>query len=363
VPTSMLADTRSDTLVTETIDASTVPWVFTDFEDEYNRLRQGRGVFDLTSLGRIRVEGPRALAYLQRVLARDIEYLFPERCLTSLVLDDAAHPVDIVVVHKVQGGYLIETSFGRAPSTLAHLQAQASDDVEVRDVSEEAVVIGLEGPFAWDLVKQVFDPQLTGLPFQGVASSSWSGEEFMVTRTGYTGEYGYKFHLTPDLARKAWTVLAQDAPPVGFQALEVSMLEMRQSMIHREVGPDDDVIACGLNPLVEIDKDDFVGKDALAAQREAGVPVRTLGFTAEGDADVPAEGATVLAGGELEIGRVVYAVRSPGMGKAIGLIRVDTEWAAHGLDLEITDGNGQATPVRTVPSPFVIPLSWTIPIL
>lgn len=359
--TSFLADTNPGPRATESVDGATVPWVYSSFEEEYTRLRQGRGVFDFTSLGRIRVEGQQALAFLQHVLARDIEYIFPERCLTSLVLDDEANPVDIVVVHKVQGGYLLETSFGRGRSTLEHLRGHAGEGVEVRDASDEAVILGLEGPFAWDLLKQVFEAQLTGLPFQGVASSAWSGEQILVSRTGYTGEYGYKFHLAPDLAKKAWEVLVQEAPPIGFQALEVAMLEMRQPMLHRELSTDGNVIACGFNPMVEIDKDDFVGKEALTAQREEGVPVRTLGFTAEGE-EAPSEGAAVIAGGELEIGRVVHAVNSPGLGMGVGLMRVDSDWSAHGLDLEVAN-DASPMAVRTVPSPFVIPLSWTVPIL
>ncbi len=312
---------------------------------------------DLTSVGRIRVAGTGVLAFLQRMVARDIEYLFPERSLTTLLLDDDAKPIDIVIVHKVQGGYLLETSFGRGEATLAHLQGHADDGVEVTDVSAEATMIGLEGPFAWELLRQVFEPQLTGLPFQGVAASTWQGEDILVTRTGYTGEYGYKLHLPPELAPKAWEVLGAEAPPLGFEALEISMLELRQPMLHRELGDDGNVIACGFNPLAELDKDDYVGKDALLAQKEEGVGLRTIGFAAEGD-EVPPAGTTVVAGGELEIGRVLHAVRSPGLGHVIGLLRIDEEWSAHGLEL---DAGG--TTVTTVPAPFLIPLSWKIPIL
>jgi glycine cleavage system aminomethyltransferase T len=359
---SPLAGSYASDASTAVIDGAEVPWSFGSYDDEYAALRQHRALFDYSSLGRIHVSGRGALDFLQGQLARDISYLFPEKSLTSLLLDDDARPVDLVVVYKVQGGFILETAVGRGAQTLAHLSGLAPDDVELADLSEEQAVIGIEGPFSWDVLGRLFDPQLTGLPYQGVAAREWEGEELLVSRTGYTGEYGYKLYLSVAAASKAWALLKEETRPVGFEALETAMLEMRQPMLHRELADDGNVMRCGLNWLVELEKEDYAGLDALVAQKDAGPDLLTVGFRAEPDVDLAA-GAPVIAGGELEIGRVVHSVLSPGLNGRIGLARTQAEWTAFGLELEVDDTSGTRQPIRTVASPFLIPLSWTVPIM
>ncbi len=111
--TSPLPTSNAPQVATEVIDGAVVPWVFTSFDQEYAALRQQRGLLDFSPLGRVSVTGAGAEAFLQQQLARDIGYLFPERSLTSLLLDDDAAPIDIAVVHKVTGGYLLESAVGR----------------------------------------------------------------------------------------------------------------------------------------------------------------------------------------------------------------------------------------------------------
>ena len=247
------------------VDGAEVPWNFGNFEEEYAALRQHRALFDLCALGRIKVSGRGAQAFLQKELARDISYLFPEKSLTTLMLDDDARPVDLLVVYKIQGGYVLETSLGRGAQTLEHLAGRGPEDVELTDLADEQAVLGIEGPFAWDILGRLFDPQLTGLPYQGVAVREWEGEELLVSRTGFSGEYGYKLYLSIPAAAKAWSLISEETKPVGFEAMETSMIEMRQPMLHRELGEDGTVMRCGLNWLVEIDKEDYTGLDVLTA--------------------------------------------------------------------------------------------------
>lgn len=359
---SPLTPSYADHVTTEVIDGACVPWVFSSFDKEYAALRQQRGLLDFAALGRISVAGTGAEAFLQQQLARDIGYLFPERSLTSLLLDDEATPIDVVVVHRVSGGYLLETAVGRGSDTLRHLQDAAPDDVELRDLSDEQAVIGLEGPFAWDVLGRVFGPELTGMPYQGVAEARWDDDGVLVSRTGFTGEYGYKLYVATDFAAALWDRLVEEVEPVGYQALEVAMLEVRQPMLHRELSRDGTVTRCGLNWLVELDKDSFVGLDALLAERKRDPDLLTAGFVAEPELELGND-ALVVAGGELEIGRVVHTAYSPGLDKLIGLARIEAEWNAQGLELEAEDARGTRQPIRTASAPFLIPLSWTVPVL
>jgi aminomethyltransferase len=128
------------------------------------------------------------------------------------------------------------------------------------------------------------------------------------------------------------------------------------------VGADGNVMRCGLNWLVELEKDDYAGREALMAQRDAGPDVLPVSFTVEGNVALPT-GAKVTAAGELEIGAVVHSVYSPHLSKVVGVARVGAEWAASGLELEVEHATEGALPLRTVSAPFLIPLSWRVPIL
>lgn len=355
---SPLAGLYPDSVTTAVVGDAEVPWTFTDLESEHNVLRTSMGLLDFSALGRISVTGPGAMEFIQSQVARDIAYLFPERCLTTLMLDEDAKPVDVVVIYKVQGGYIIETAPGQGPATLARLQEAAPASVELADMRGTHTSVGLEGPFCWQLVSQVFDPQLTGLTFQGVQQSEWEGHEILVSRLGFTGEYGFKFDLPIDAAQKLWARLVEEVTPIGYQALELAMLEVRQPVLYRELGEDGNVMRCGLNWLVELEKEDYVGHEALMEQREAGNDLLPVNFEVEGT-EPPAAGAVITAAGELEIGTVVYSLYSPFLGKVVGIGRVEAEWAASGLELEV----GGSTPLKTTSSPFLVPMSWRVPIL
>jgi len=358
VEASPLAGLYPDGVTTEVIGDSEVPWSFGSLENEHNALRTGTGLLDFSAIGRISVTGSQAMDFLQKQVARDIAYLFPERCLTTLLMDDDANPIDIVVIYKVQGGYVLETAVGRGADTLERLREQApASGVDFADLRTTHTSIGIEGPFCWQLLTQVLDPQLTGLTFQGVQQTEWEGHEVRVSRLGFTGEYGFKFDLPVDGAQKLWARLAEEATLVGYEALELAMLEVRQPMLHRELGEDGTVMRCGLNWLVELEKDEYVGRDALEAQREEGPDRLPVCFVIEGET-AAAAGTKVTAAGELEIGHVVHSLYSPFLKKVVGVAQVGAEWAASGLELEA----GEA-PIKTVSSPFLIPMSWRVPIL
>src|SRR5207302_597904 len=135
--------------------------------------------------------------------------------------------------------------------------------------------------------------------FLGVQQTEWEGEEVLVSRLGFTGEYGFKCNLSIEGAKKLWTRLAEEARPIGHEALEIAMLEVRQPMLHRELGDDGNVMRCGLNWLIELEKEDCVGHEALMAQRDAGPDLLPVSFTADRSVIVSL-GAPVIAGGELE---------------------------------------------------------------
>ncbi|AUS77264.1 aminomethyl transferase family protein [Actinoalloteichus sp. AHMU CJ021] len=352
---SALTTAHPEGTVHGVVGEATVPLRFSTPETEYEALRERAALLDLGGSRLIEVTGAAATDFLQRVLARDVEYLTAERCMTSLVLDEAGHVVDQVVVWGRENGVLLESSTGGGATLLAHLTEQNTEGVVLTDRSAELTLLGLEGPYSWGVVGRLIDGELAALPLESVVDTQWDGVDVIFGRTGVTGEYGYKVIVPREAAERLWKQAAEQAVPAGQEVLEQAMLEVRQPVFRLEAAEDATVVELGANWLVDITKDAFVGRDAVLAAFARDNPVRTVGFRG-GDA-VPEPGTRVLAAGE-DIGVVVHAVRSVGLGATLGLARVEGEFAAAGLRLTVGDEE-----VTTLTSPYVTPKSWSIPIV
>ncbi|MEW9555575.1 aminomethyltransferase family protein [Nonomuraea sp. NPDC050783] len=352
---SVLATTHpTDTVYGEVGDA-TVPLRFASTGEEYGVLRERAALLDLGGHRLIEITGPAAVDFAQRLLARDVEYLTSDRCMMSLVLDDDGQVVDQVVAFGREDGLLLESSCGAGDRLLEHLRAHQEDGVEITDRSGDLTAIGLEGPYAWGVVGRLIDAELASLPFESVAEATWDGVDIVFARTGLTGEYGYQVIVPIEAAATLWARALEHATPAGLEALELAMLEVRQPIPRHEATPGATVIEIGANWLVDVTKDEFVGKDAVVEAFEAGGGRRTIGFT--GCAGIPTPGTRVQAGGQ-DVGEIVHAVHSVGLGATLGLARVDPDLAAAGLDLTVA---GQT--VTTLTSPYIVPKSWSIPII
>ncbi|MDA0637856.1 aminomethyl transferase family protein [Nonomuraea sp. MCN248] len=355
---NVLAATHPEGTVHGEVGDTTVPLRFSDspeaLSEEYKALRERAAALDLGGHGLIEITGPDAIAFAQRVLARDVEYLTSDRCMMSLVLDAGGSIVDQVIAFGREDGILLESSCGAGTRLLEHLRAENDEGVEITDRAD-LTLIGLEGPYAWGVVGRLIDGELASLPFESVAEAVWDGVDIVFARTGFTGEYGYQMIVPRQEAARLWELCLEHARPSGQEALELAMLEVRQPMPRHEASPGASVIEIGANWLVDITKETFVGREAVLEAFESGTGRATIGFTCV--TGVPTPGTRLMAG-EQVIGEVVHAVHSVGLGATLGLARVDRDLAAAGLDLSV--GGVGAT---TLTSPYIVPKSWSVPII
>ncbi|MGC0419625.1 hypothetical protein [Embleya sp. AB8] len=352
-------------LRTAVIEHAVVPWTYCDDEREYHALRHETAVFDLDCTGLIALPAPGAQALLRTAVPSDLKAVFPGQSATTLLLDPAGHPLDTITAYRLRDRWLLETAFGRGPDTLAHLTSVGAalddaDRVEPEDVRPEFATIGIEGPYAWRVLRELLGDGVTSVPLGGIVHRTWRDAPILVARSGYTGEYGYKVFVPAALGAALFdAAVAKGAVPAGFRTLEAAMLEVRQPLPHREVGPGDTVLGCGYNWLADLDQPDFIGRDALLAEFKTGPAVRTVGLSLPRGVE-PAEQAEVSVAG-LTIGRLVHHADSPGPGRTLALARVAPDWAASGIDCEVTGVDGPI-PVRSVSSPYLVPLSWSVSI-
>ncbi|MDR8415088.1 aminomethyl transferase family protein [Nonomuraea sp. 3-1Str] len=352
---SVLASAHPQETVYGEVGDTTVALRFSSLAEEYKVLRERAAVLDLGGHGLIEITGPDAVAFAQRLLARDVEYLTSDRCMMSLLLDAEGGVVDQVLAFGREDGILLESSCGAGARLLEHLRANNDEGVEITDRSGDLTVLGLEGPYAWGVVGRLIDAELASLPFESVVDTTWNGADIVFARTGFTGEYGYQMIVPIEHATDLWGQALEHAQAAGQEALELAMLEVRQPIPRHEVTEGATVIEIGANWLVDVTKDEFLGRDAVLEAFESGGGRRTVGFT--GGEGVPAAGTRVWVNGQ-DIGEVVHAVHSVGLGTTLGLARVDQDLAAAGLELTVG-----GTEVTTLTSPYIVPKSWSIPII
>lgn len=342
-----------------TIGSATVVWDYGDAVAEYAALRHRVARFDLGAAGILEVTGPGAFDLLQTALARDIEFVTPEQCLTSLVLNPAGDVVDLVTIYLVEEGFWVESAFGRTTMLATHLASLRAEghggDAVLTDRGADLGIVLLEGPAAARLVESCIEEELGSIPFLGVAAVSWRSTPLTVARSGFTGEFGYKLVAAPADLRTLWTALAE-AEPAGFDALECAMLEVRQPLPHRELATGVTALQAGYNWLIDITKDDFCGRVAVVKEFEAGLTSRAIGWSAPAGC-LARPGAPVTIGGE-RVGSVVFARPSYGRGDVLGLALIDADLAAAGVNLTVECAEGPVA-ARTLAAPYVYPTSWT----
>ena len=339
-----------------TIGDAEVVWEHGNFAAEYDALRTSAGLIDFSAGGPIRMSGDDAVGALQAAVARDVEFLIPDHAQTSLLLAADGGVIDVVTVIAGEDDYLVLASPGRAGLVHAALQASAKDtspDAVIENLESEMAVFAIEGPTSWRVVADVLGAGYVSLAYESVLPVEIEGADALIARIGVTGEYGYTFVAPLAIGALVWAQLeAAGATLVGHRARELAMFEVRQPLVHREVAAADTVVTAGLNWLVDLSKEEFVGRDAVVAAGPSTTRIRPIGFAVtEGEAEV---GDQLLLGDEL-VGHISYLTRSPALGSEIGLAKVDEDWQASRLQFATRSG----ALVETLAPPYVVPLSWT----
>jgi aminomethyltransferase len=212
----------------------------------------------------------------------------------------------------------------------------------------------VQGPRAAALVQRLTPLELARLGTYRFSEGSVAGVPCIVSRTGYTGEDGFELYCAPAHAQRLWDALleegqAQGIKPCGLGARDSLRTEMKYALYGNDIDETHTALEAGLGWVVKLDKPAFVGKEALAAQKAAGVPRKLVGFELTGPG-VPRHGYPVLHGGQ-RVGEVTSGTLGPSVRKAIGMAYVPTALSTEGSTFEV-EIRGRAVPARVVKTPF-----------
>jgi aminomethyltransferase len=283
---------------------------------EHRAVREDAGVFDVSHMGEIEVEGTRAFDLLQSVLSNDLAKVEVGGAQYTLLTNERGGIVDDLIVYRVEGGrYLLIVNASNRESDFEWIREREIRGSDVRDVSDQYVLLAVQGPRS-----------LERLGLDDAQAFTWAmgeldGIEVMVNRTGYTGERGVELMTMEDDAVALWdAVLARGIKPAGLGARDTLRLEVCYPLHGNDIGPDTDAISAGLGWTCALDKD-FTGAEELRRIKRAGPERRLVAFVMT-EAGIPRQGMPIAEGGEVTSGS-----HSPMLDKGIGMGYVD---AAHG---------------------------------
>ncbi|MFS2090356.1 glycine cleavage system aminomethyltransferase GcvT [Paenarthrobacter nicotinovorans] len=336
---------------------------------EHHAVRNAAGLFDLSHMGEVWVTGPDAAAFLDYALAGKLSAIAVGKAKYSLICNaDGGIIDDLITYRRADDNFLVVPNAGNAKVVAAALKERAAGfDVLVDDASAETSLIAVQGPNAEAILLKLVPAEqrslVTELKYYAAVevSITFDGgtQDLLVARTGYTGEDGFEIYIPNVDAPGLWEALLEAGEghgliPAGLAARDSLRLEAGMPLYGNELSRHVNAYAAGLGPVVSLAKEsDFVGKEALAAIKAAGVG-STIGQKLVGLKGTGRRAArahySVLKDGSL-IGEVTSGQPSPTLGYPVALAYVDVEHSAVGTIVDV-DLRGKAEPFEVVPLPF-----------
>ena len=337
---------------------------------EHHAVRSAAGLFDLSHMGEVWVTGPDAAAFLDYALAGKLSAVAIGKAKYSLICDADGGIIDDLITYRrpaAQDGtdvFLVVPNAGNAAVVAKELlERSANFDVTVQDASAETSLIAVQGPSSETiLLKLVAAEQhalLTELKYYAAVEVELNGQDLLVARTGYTGEDGFEIYVPNVDAPALWEALLEAGDgsglvPAGLACRDSLRLEAGMPLYGNELSRHVNAYAAGLGPVVSLAKEsDFVGREALAAIKAAGVG-STIGQKLVGLKGTGRRAARahypVLKDGSL-VGEVTSGQPSPTLGYPVAMAYVDVEFAEAGTVLDI-DLRGKPERFEVVSLPF-----------
>ena len=321
---------------------------------EHHAVRTAAGLFDVSHMGEFEVRGPGARDLVQLVTTNDVDRIEVGQAQYSTLLNHEGRILDDLLVYRFADRYMLVVNASNREKDLAWIRGFTDRfDVELTDRSDEIALLALQGPAAEAILSRLTDADLPAIEYYRFTEGEVDGRPAVISRTGYTGEDGFELYLDASDAAAVWrrlleTGAAEGLVPAGLGARDSLRLEMGYALYGNDLDEERTPLEAGLGWVVKMGKGDFVGRDALARQKEQGVKERLVGFrlTRRG---FPRSGYLVRTpAGE---GRVTSGVASPTLGEGIGMASVPADSASPGTELEVVIRD-QPVPAEVVRPPF-----------
>jgi len=327
---------------------------------EHNAVRTGVGIFDVSHMGDIRLQGPQALDAVQHISMNDASRLTTGQAQYSALLYPQGTFVDDVIVHRLaEDEYLLVINAGTREKDFNWVRNNTRQfDCKVENLSDNFTQIAIQGPKGVDLLQKLTDANLSSVKFYWVTRGAVCGlKNILIARTGYTAEDGFEIYVSADesTSERVWNQVLDagkefGALPCGLGARNTLRLEGKLPLYGHEISDTINVWEAGLDRFCKMEKPEFIGREALEKAKAAGLK-RTLVGLEMVERGIARDGYKVLDDKGREIGYVTSGSYAPFLKKNIGLAYVPPDFSQIGTTLKV-EIRGQAVGAQVVPTPF-----------
>ena len=334
-----------------------LPVQFSSIKIEHEAVRTKAGLFDVSHMGEVFVSGAGALAYLQKLVTNDVSKLVDGQAqYTAMCYEDGGTIDDLLIYKRGDNDYLLVVNASNIDKDVAWMNSHATADVVIEDKSADYGLLALQGPVAQEVLQKLTDEPLADIKFFRFKENvTIAGHSVLVSRTGYTGENGFEIYGSPEAIVALWPAIltageAEGVIPAGLGARDTLRFEAGLPLYGQELSKDISPLETGLGFVVKLNKEEaFLGKAALAAQKENGVPRKLIGLEMI-DKGIPRTGYKVFLG-DVVIGEVTTGTQSPTLKKNIGFALLNSEHTAEGTEVEVEIRNKRLKAV-IIATPF-----------
>ena len=335
-----------------------MPVQYSGIIDEHLTVRSNVGIFDLSHMGEIAISGSVALPLIQKLITNDAAKLVDGRVLYTPMCTETGGIVDDLLVYRYRADwYMFVVNASNIEKDLEWIRSHNDTGADVEDRSIEMALIALQGQKSPKILQKLTKVDLTGIGYYWFAEGEVAGTSATISQTGYTGEIGFELYVDAQRGEDLWNAIyeatnAVGGKPVGLGARDTLRLEMKYCLYGNDIDETTTPLEAGLGWTVAFDKGDFIGRDALIKQRDAGIKRRLVGFQML-DRSIPRSHYPVYYKDQ-RIGEVTSGAPSPSLKCNIGLAYLPIERSKINAKIEV-DIRGKRHPAKMVRTPFYQP--------
>ena len=334
-----------------------MPVEYAGLRAEHLNVRSNVGLFDVSHMGEVRIRGPQALATVEWLTSNFAGRLENGQAQYSLLTNPDGGLVDDLIVYCVEKGqdYLLCVNASNTDKDFAWM-VKNNRGAEIVNESSLWGQIAVQGPKAMQLAERVLGEEVGKIPSFEFRGLKFGGSTVLAARTGYTGEDGVEIFVPAAKTVELWRCLMQEGAdlgvqPIGLGARDTLRTEMKYPLYGHEIDDTTNPYAAGLGWVVKPEKKDFIGRAAILAGKEKGLPRKLIGFKMR-ERGIPRQGYKLFSLEGAEVGHVTSGTPSPSTGDNIGVAYLDKKLAAEGTVFNV-DIRGRMVQAEVVATPFV----------
>jgi len=322
---------------------------------EHKAVREACGIFDVSHMGEFMVRGPGALDLIQKISVNDAAKIEVGQAQYSAMCLETGCVIDDLIIYRFEDRYMLVVNASNLEKDWGWLESHAGAfDVEIEDVSDQTALLAVQGPAAREVLRSLASLDIDDVKYYRFREGEVAGVPAVISGTGYTGEDGFELYVPADRAAELWKAILEAGKgsgliPAGLGARDSLRLEVGYALYGNDLDEQHTTLESGLGWVTKFAKEDFVGRETLAAQKEAGVGRRLVGIRLTGKG-FPRPGYDVVSEGEV-IGRVTSGTVSPSLGYGIALGYVPVELSKPDTVVQI-DARGRLVDAVVQRPPF-----------